>query len=124
MKRLLDRMNPFARGILAIGLVAVLVIVLQLYTTLVVVTTLLRLGFILALVFFVYLMWRERRGEIAAWSLRARTCFYGAALLIVADVGAEWYRGARGTQILAFLAVIVICGFAMWRVWRDQNTFS
>jgi hypothetical protein len=49
--------------------------------------------------------------------------FYGAALLAVADLGANWYGGAHGLQVLAFVAVLVLCGFAMFRTWRDQHTY-
>jgi hypothetical protein len=69
-------------------------------------------------------MWRERREEIAAWSNRARVVFYGAAVLAIADLGAEWYGGSHGLQILAFLAVLALSGLAMWRTWRDQHTYS
>lgn len=123
MKRFFDRINPTVRGLAIVALIAVVVLVLQLEATLVALTILLRVAFILAIVFFVYLLWRERRSEIAAWPLRARIAFYGAAALIVADIGADWYGGAHGLEILAFVAVIVIGAVAMWRVWRDQHHY-
>jgi small-conductance mechanosensitive channel len=117
-------MNPTLRGLLVIALIAVVVVVLQLEATLTALLILARIAFLLALAFFVYLMWRERREGIAAWPQRARFVFYGAALLAVADVGAYWYGGATGLQVLAFVAVLVASGFAMWRTWRDQHTYS
>jgi small-conductance mechanosensitive channel len=119
-----SRMNPTLRGFLVIALIAVVVVVLQLQATLAALLILLRIAFLLAVAFFVYLLWRERRTEIASWPARARVVFYGAALLAVADLGADWYGGAHGLQILAFLGVLVGCFFAMWRVWRDQHTYS
>jgi hypothetical protein len=68
-------------------------------------------------------MWRERREGIAMWPSRARTVFYGAAIVAVADVGIYWYGGAVGYEILAFVAVLALCGFAMFRTWRDQHTY-
>jgi peptidoglycan/LPS O-acetylase OafA/YrhL len=121
---LFRRMNPTLRGLLIVALIAVIVVVLQLESTLVALGILLRIAFILAITFFIYLMWRERRSEIAAWPARAQITFYGAALLIVVDIGVDWYWGAPGLQLLAFLAVIVCCLFAMWRVWRDQHTYG
>ena len=119
----MSRINPFLRGMAILAVVAIVVLVLQLEATLVALTILLRVAFILAIAFFVFLMWRERRSDIATWPLRARVAFYGAAGLIVADVAADWYGGAHGLEILAFVAVIVLCLVAMWRVWRDQHHY-
>jgi hypothetical protein len=124
MGRFFSGINPFVRGLLLLALVAVVVVVLQLEATLAVVSALLSIVFILAIVFFVYLVWRENRAEIATWSTRARTAFYGAALLIVIDLGVRWAYGSPGYQLLAFLAVIAICAVAMWRVWKDQHRYS
>jgi hypothetical protein len=124
MSRFFSQINPFVRGILVIALVALIVVVLQLEATLAVVYALLSIAFIIAITFFVYLLWREHRAEIATWPLRARLVFYGAALLIVIDIGARWAYGTQGYELLAFVAVIAICGFAMWRVWRDQHTYG
>jgi amino acid transporter len=124
MRQFFSRMNPTLRGLLIVALIALIVVVLQLQTTLSVVSALLSIAFILAITFFVYLFWRERRSEIGTWSLRARTTFYGAALLIVADIGVRWWRGSPGLELLAFIGVLVICAFAMWRVWRDQHTYG
>jgi hypothetical protein len=57
------------------------------------------------------------------WSHRAQWVFYGAAAVAVVDVGLYWYGGAVGFEILAFVAVLALCGFAMWRTWRDQHTY-
>jgi small-conductance mechanosensitive channel len=116
-------MNPTVRGFLILALIALVVVVLQLQATLAALLIVARIAFILAIAFFVYLMWRERRAEISQWPARARVVFYGAALLAVADLGANWYGGAHGLQVLAFIAVLVMCGFAMFRTWRDQHTY-
>ena len=124
MRRFLSQMNPTLRGSLLLAAVALAIVVLQLEATLVALLILARVAFLLAIAFFVYLIWRERRAEIAAWPLRARVVFYGAALLAVADLGLDWYGGAHGLQVLAFVAVLAACGFAMWRTWRDQHTYG
>ena len=124
MRAFFGRMNPTLRGLLIVALIALVVVALQLQTTLSVISALLSIAFILAITFFVYLVWRERRAEIATWSLRARVTFYGAALLIVTDIGVRWWRGSPGLQLLAFIGVIVICAVAMWRVWRYQHTYG
>jgi hypothetical protein len=119
-----SRINPTVRGFAIVALIAVVIVVLQLQATLTVISALLSIAFILAITFFVYLVWRENRAEIATWSARARFAFYGAALLIVAQIGVWWWFGADGPEILAAIAVIVFSAFAMWRVWRDQHTYG
>ena len=120
-----SRMNSTLRGFLIIGLIALVVVVLQLEATLVALSIILRIAFFLAIAFFVFLMWRERRDEIDTWSARSKSVFYGAALLIVADVGAWIVRGLRsGLDALAFILVLGLSGFAMWRVWRDEHTYA
>ncbi|MGH2972238.1 MAG: hypothetical protein ACRDNM_03200 [Gaiellaceae bacterium] len=124
MRSFFSRMNPTVRGFLIILAVVAIVVVLQLEATLTALLILARIAFLLAIAFFIYLMWRERREEISNWSTRARVVFYGAAILAIADLGADWYGGAHGLEILAFLGVLVLCGLAMWRTWRDQHTYS
>jgi len=119
-----SRMNPTLRGFLIILAIVAVIVVLQLEATLAALVILARIAFLLAIAFFIFLMWRERREEIAQWPLRARIVFYGGAALAVADLGVDWYGGARGLQILAFVAVLVLAGLAMWRTWRDQHTYS
>ena len=123
-RRFWGDMNPTLRGFLIIALIALIVIVLNLYTALATAAVLLRVAFFLAVAFFVYLLWRERREEIGGWSTRARTVFYGAGLLVVADLGVYFWRGVPGYDALAFVAVIAFSGFAMWRVWRDERTYG
>ena len=48
----------------------------------------------------------------------------GAALLIVADIGAIFFIDETGPDSVAFVAVLAFCGFAMWRTWREQHTYS
>ncbi|HYZ77956.1 MAG TPA: hypothetical protein VE596_11345 [Gaiellaceae bacterium] len=119
-----SRLNPMVRGFLVIALIALVVVVLQLEATLTALFLLARIAFFLAIAFFVYLMWRERRGDIETWSTRSRTVFYGAALLIVADIAASIVFGITGPDALAFFLVLGISAIAMWRVWRDEHTFS
>ncbi len=124
MRAFFSRLNPTMRGFLILGAIAAVVVVLQLETTLAALLVLARIAFLLAIAFFVFLMWRERRGEIGVWPLRARVVFYGAAVLAVADLGADWYGGAHGLQVLAFVGVLALCGYAMWHTWREQHTYG
>jgi hypothetical protein len=124
MKTFFSRMNPTLRGFLVILAIVGIIVVLQLQATLAALLIVARVAFLLAIAFFIFLMWRERREEIAAWSTRARVVFYGAAFLAIGDLAVNWYGGASGFQVLAFVAVLVLCGVAMWRVWRDQHRYA
>jgi preprotein translocase subunit YajC len=120
---LFSRMNPTLRGLLILAAIAGVVVVLKLEESLVVLLYITRILFVLAIVYFVFLVWREQREGISMWSARAQWVFYGAAVTAVADVGLYWYGGAVGFQVIAFVAILVLCGFAMWRTWRDQHTY-
>ena len=124
MRRLLRDMNPTLRGLLVVALIAVVVVVLSLDETLTALFLIAQIAFFLAIAFFVYLLWRERRGEIETWSNRARAVFYGAALLIVADLGLFFFRRPSGRDALAFFLVLILAGFAMFRVWREQRHYA
>ncbi len=124
MKAFFSRMNPTLRGFLIIVAVVALIVVLQLESTLTALLIIARIAFFLAIAFFVYLMWRERREEISVWPGRAQVVFYGAAILAVVDVSAIIYGGAHGLQVLAFVGVLAASGFALWRTWRDQHTYG
>ena len=122
MRRFFADMNPTLRGFLAIALVAAIIVVLSLQTTLASLFLIARIAFFLAVAFFVYLVWRERRSDIALWPVRGQAVFYGAAALIVAALGVFFWRGASGPDALALLLVLALCGFSMFRVWRDGTS--
>jgi hypothetical protein len=117
------RINPTLRGFLIIAAIAAVVVALQLEATLAALFVLARIAFLLAIAFFVYLMWRERRQEISVWPSRARAVFYGAALLIVADIAAISFAHHSGSDSVIFVVVLAVAAFAMWRTWRDQHTY-
>jgi small-conductance mechanosensitive channel len=120
--------SPLVRGLLIIAAIALVVMIFELYTTLAVVSGLIRIAFFLAFAFFVYMWWRDHRAEIDLWSRRGRLVFYSAAALIVVDLGAFFspFRTVtlHGFPALSFVLVLVICAFSMWRVWRDEHTFA
>jgi hypothetical protein len=118
-------MNPLVRGLLILAAIAVVIVVLQLQATLTALFLLARIAFFLAAAFFVYMLWRERRDDIGNWSRRAQSAFYGAALLVFVDVG--WFilgGGHAGLDALAFFLALLGGAYAMFRVWRDQHTYS
>jgi small-conductance mechanosensitive channel len=124
MKRFWADMNPTVRGFLVIGAIALTVVVLNLYNVLASLAILVQIAFLLAITFFVFLVWRERREEISAWPMRAQVALYGAAILIVFDLLVFSFWGASGLGAVAFLLVLGICGYAGFRAWRSQHTYG
>jgi hypothetical protein len=115
--------HPTLRGFLIIGVIAAIIVALSLQPTLGVLFLLVQIAFFIAIVFLVYRLWRERRGDIALWPRRAYAAFYGAAILAVAALAFYFVSGASGLDGVAFLVILAICAFSMWRVWRDQHHY-
>jgi hypothetical protein len=128
IRRFFSELNPLIRGFLIIGLIALVVVVLQLYQTLAVVSGLLRIVFFLAIAYFVYLWWRNHRSDIETWSQRSRAVFYGAAVLVVLDLATYFSplrtEPLRGLSALSFVLVLVICAYSMWRVWHEEHRYG
>ena len=118
----MSRINPTLRGFLIVIAITTVIVVLQLEATLSALYFIARIAFLLAIAFFIYMVWRERRSEIGVWPSRAQAVFYGAALLIVADIGVISFYDESGLDAVAFVLVLAASGFAMWRTWKDQNT--
>ena len=124
MPRFWSQLNPTIRGFLIIGLIALVVMVLNLYVALASLYVIARIAFLLAIAFFVYLVWRDRRDEISVWPGHTRLAFYGGALVVVVALAVYFFHGASGLGALALLLVLGISGFAMWRAWRSQHTYG
>jgi hypothetical protein len=122
VKRLLS--SPLVRGLIGIAVFSAVIVALSLEESLVTARALLGVAFFLAVAFFLFLLWRERRSEIEAWPDRARWVFYSAIVLAVVDVGVYLGVGADGPESVAFIAVLAACGWAIWRTWRDQHDYS
>ena len=117
--------NGTTRGFLILAAIAGVIVVFQLYQTLAVFLILARIAFFLAIAYFLYLVWRDRREEISMWSTRSRVVFYCSAILMVVNVAARFFTPVGGGwNLIAFLAVFGCAGFAMWRVWRDEHTYG
>jgi small-conductance mechanosensitive channel len=121
-----SRVNPTLRGFAIIVLIAVVITVLNLQTALNSLILLAQIAFFLAIAFFLYLLWRDRREEISTWSARSRAVFYGAVALAVLNVAASIVTAypSGGLETLVFVAVLVACGYSLWRTWRREHTYA
>jgi hypothetical protein len=115
--------HPTFRGFLIIAVIAAVIVALSLQPTLGVLFLLVQIAFLIAIVFLVYRLWRERRSDIALWPRRAYVAFYGGAVLAIAALAFYFVSGPSGLEAVAFLVVLAICAFSMWRVWRDQHHY-
>ncbi len=123
--------RPTLRAFLIIFAIAILVVALRLTAPLVVLSMLLSVALFVALVWWLYALLREHREEISLWPGRAQFAFYGGIFLIGANLGvwmASGLLGGIGFSIngpvgVAWLLVFPFCGYAIWRVWRDQHTY-
>jgi purine-cytosine permease-like protein len=122
VKRLWERIPPLARGLGIVALIAVVVIVLSLEPVLAAIGGIVQIAFFLAIAFFLFLVWRERRGDLEAWSDWNRKLFYSAIVLAVVDIGLAIGLGfPAGVGAFAFLVVLAACVYVLVRVWRLEH---
>ena len=112
------------RGLAIVALIALVVVVLSLEPVLAVDGGLLRIAFFLAIAFFLFLVWRERRGDLEAWSDRSRRVFYAAIVLAVVDIGAAIGLVADGRRRGCVLRRARLCAWAIVRTWRAEHTYA
>jgi hypothetical protein len=115
--------SPFVRGIVLVALVSLVIVALSLEESLVTAGALLRVAFFLAIAFFPFLLWRERRSDIETWSTLSQRTFYGAIVLAVVDVGAVLGLRPAGLDAVVFFVVLACCAWAIFRVWRKEHRY-
>ena len=121
MRRLWE--NGLLRGLALVALVSLGIVLLSLEESLVTAGALVRIAFFLAIAFFLFMLWRERRSDIEAWSELSRRTFYGAIVLAVLDIGAVIGLGPTGADAIVFFVVLACCAWAVFRVWRREHSY-
>jgi hypothetical protein len=124
VKALWDRIPPLARGLGIVALIAAVVVALSLEPVLAAIGGILQIAFFLAIAFFLFLVWRERRGDLEAWSDRNRWLFYAAIVLAVVAIGLWLGWGLPGTRdALALVLALAACVYVAVRVWRAEHRY-
>ena len=121
MRRLCE--SPFVRGMALVAVVSLVIVLLSLEESLVTAGALLRVAFFLAIAFFLFLLWRERRSDIETWSTLSQRTFYGAIVLAVLDIAAVLGLRPAGLDAIVFFVVLACCGWAIFRVWRREHRY-
>jgi hypothetical protein len=119
------KISPFLRNLGILALISLVIVVLNLETSLVTASALLRIAFFLAIAFVAYMLWRDfGRREISTWPQRAQWVFYGAVGLLVLDLAWFFLVSLQGLDALVFFLVLVACVYAGIRTWRDQRNYG
>ena len=120
--------GPTARGFALLILIAAVITAAGAQGSLVWILRILGIVFLIVIIYVVFRLWRSRREEISMWSRRAQTTFYGAGLVAIGNLAASFIPmldyPETGLEIVVFFAVFALCGFALYRVWRDQHTYG
>jgi ABC-type multidrug transport system permease subunit len=124
MRRLWDRIPALARGLGIVAVIAIVVVVLSLEPVVATVGGILQIAFFLAIALFLFLVWRERRGDLEAWSEWNRRLFYAAVVLAVVAIGLWIGYGLPATRdALALVLVVAACAYVIVRVWRTEHRY-
>jgi len=121
MRRLWE--SGLVRGLAIVALVSLGIVLLSLEESLVTAGALLRVAFFLAVAFFLFMLWRDRRSDIDTWSELSRRTFYGAIVLAVLAIGAVIGLEPTGADAIAFFVVLGCCAWAVYRIWRREHRY-
>ena len=121
----MSHISPFIRGLAILAVIAVAIVVLNQETALATAGALVSVAFFLAIAVAVYMLWRDfGRREISIWPTRMQRIFYGAAGLLVVDLGWFFAFHPSGADLLVCFVVGAVCIYAGVRMWRDQRRYS
>jgi uncharacterized membrane protein YtjA (UPF0391 family) len=124
MRRLWDRIPSLARALGIVAVIAIVVVVLSLEPVVATVGGILQIAFFLAIALFLFLVWRERRGDLEAWSEWNRKLFYAAVVLAVLAIGLWLGYGLPASRdALALVLVVAACAYVIVRVWRIEHRY-
>jgi predicted MFS family arabinose efflux permease len=122
VSRLWNRLPPLLRAFGVVAVIALVVVVLSLEPVVAAVGGLLQIAFFLAVAFFLFLVWRDRRSDLEAWSEWSRRLLYAGIALAVVAIG-TWigYGLPASRDALALVLVLAGCVWVVVRVWRLER---
>ena len=128
MRRFVANLNPLVRGLAVVALIALVVVVLNLGNTVSALFLIAQIAFPLAIAYFLFMLWRDRRSDIETWGDRERRVFYAAIAVGVVAVLAYTYGQLLGVQFAGFAALALVltlglCAWSAYRAWRDAHTY-
>jgi amino acid transporter len=124
VRGLWERIPSLVRGLGIVAVIALVVVVLSLEPVVATVGGLMRIAFFLAIAFFLFLLWRERRSDLELWSDWSRRLFYAAIGLVVLVIGMAVGLGLpSGADALALLLAVLASVYVVVRVWRLEHRY-
>ena len=129
MKHFVANLNPLVRGLAVVALIALVVVVLNLGGTVSSLFLIAQIAFPLAIAYFLFMLWRERRSDIEMWGERERRVFYAAIAVFVVAILLFTYGQLAGLVFagwgaLALVLTLGLCAWSAYRAWRDAHTYG
>jgi hypothetical protein len=124
VRALWNRIPPLARGLGIVAIIAGIVVVLSLEPVVATVGGILQIAFFLAIALFLFMVWRERRGDLEAWSDWNRKLFYASVVIAVVAIGLLiGYGLPESRDAFALVAVLGACVYVIVRIWRIEHRY-
>ena len=84
----------------------------------------LRIGFLLALGWLAWTVWRQNRGTFRLMPMRSQMVLYGSVVgLVLLVVTADLWASSSPLASLLFFAALAACGYLLYRGWQESRRY-